>query len=87
VHFQQWADRVGIADPISTGAAKPGAKHHPKLDNPVVYELVKCSLESMKVRPNPSESTLKDLEMADIDDNILLPPVLGGSGGGAKMAS
>jgi hypothetical protein len=92
-HFRQWADRVGIADPTSAaGAAKPRAEHHPKLDDPVIYKLVKRTLECMNERLNPSEKTLKDLDMADIDDDILLPPLTtsgntAGAAGGAKMAA
>ncbi len=87
-HFRQWADRVGIADTTSAaGAVKPRTEHHPKLDDPVVCKLVHRTLECMNERLNPSEKTLKDLDMADIDDEILLPSLTGDSAGGAKMAA
>jgi hypothetical protein len=76
-HFRQWCDRVGIE--IAATTAKLRAEHHPKLDDPAVSKLVQRTLQCMKARLDPSEAALKDIDLADVDDDTMLPLLAGDS--------
>jgi hypothetical protein len=87
-HFLQLADRAGI-DFATPSSAKLRAEHRPKLDDPVIVKLVDRSLRRMKERLDPTEAALKDLDLADLDDDdAMLPlPTSTSAAGGAKSAS
>ncbi len=79
--FREWADRVGLANASAAGP-NLSTKHHRRLDDPVMFKLVRSTLLQMKERLDPSETAINRLDLADLDDDEL-PPLTADGGSNA----
>ncbi len=71
--FRQWADHVGLAKASAAGPDL-STKHHRRLDDPVMFKLVRSTLLQMNERLDPSETAINRLDLANLEDDELPPP-------------